>query len=244
MNYSKILTSLFLGMFLTANAQNDNSDKNLLAGGEKPEIIARNLDQNTVVYSYSGKAKKNNIETKKEETLDKSRVSSSKKNDVYQYPVMRNKEGAILPFEIIIDGKSKSTLGMMAQEHYFNSLMVEAEKNKIIYQDLETTRKRLNDAGIFDAHDMNYFDRPLIAKIVGAGVLITGKVMINTRKSKETTDTVNSSEEYNTEVIFTVYNKNGKAIYTKREAPITATTIDSYHATLNHMMKQTPYYYH
>lgn len=49
MNYSKILSGLFLGMFFIANAQNDNSHETLLAGGEEPGVIAKKAGPNTVV---------------------------------------------------------------------------------------------------------------------------------------------------------------------------------------------------
>lgn len=242
MNYSKILTGLFLGMFFIVNAQNDNSHETLLAGGEEPGVITKKAGPNTLVYSYSGKAQKNNIESENEEASKESNVSSADKNDSYEYPIMREGQGAVLPFEIVFNGSASSREGIKAQEYYFNSLMTKPEQNKIIYQDMKTTRERLNNAGIFDAQDLNYFDMSLIAKIVGAGVLVTAKITVNNKKGDaSSSETSVSSEEYNTEVIFKIYNKNGRAVFTKREAPFTATTRNSYLTTLGYLMKQTPY---
>lgn len=240
MNYSKILTGLFLGLFFIVNAQNDNSHETLLAGADLPGVTAKKLDPNTVVYSYSVTEPIRNIESESDQT----QISKAQKDDNYQYPTMRAEQGAVLPFEIVFNGSASSKEGIKAQEHYFKNLMTKPEQNRIIYQDMETTRERLNDAGIFDAQDLNYFDMPLIAKIVGAGVLVTAKITVNNKKGDAfSNETSASSEEYNTEVIFKIYNKNGRPIFTKREAPFTATTKDSYHITLEHLMKQTPYYH-
>jgi len=247
MNYSKILTGFFLGIFFMANAQNDNSPETLLASGDLPGVTAKKLDPNTVVYSYSTtEPKRNTTEPKRniESESDQTQISKAHKDDNYQYPTMRAEQGAVLPFEIVFNGSASSKEGIKAQEHYFKSLMTKPEQNRIIYQDMETTRERLNNAGIFDAQDLNYFDMPLIAKIVGAGVLVTAKIIVNNKKGDASShETSVSSEEYNTKVIFKIYNKNGRPIFTKREAPFTATTKDSYHITLEHLMKQTPYYH-
>jgi len=235
MKYPKILTGIFLGMFLIANAQNDNSHETLLAGGDLPGVTAKKLGPNTVVYSYSGKAQKNEIESKTEKSFE-TETNKAPNDDNYQYPPMRLRQGAVLPFEVVFNGSVNSAEGIQAQENYFKTLMLKPEQNKIVYQDIETTRARLNDAGIYDAQDMNYFDMPLIAKIVGAGVLVTAKINVKNKKDA-------SANEYDTEVIFKIYNPNGKPIFIKREAPFTATTRNSYLTSLDHVMTLTPFYH-
>ena len=196
------------------------------------------MGPNTVVYRYPARAQPRPIE---KENLQ---LSDEENSDSYEYPPMRTLHGAVLPFEIIFDGSVNSEQGNKAQENYYKHLTVKPEQNKIIYQDLETTRERLNAAGIYDAQDLSTFDMPLIAKIVGAGVLITSKITVDAKKTDASLKNNSTSlKEYNTKVILNIYDKNGKAVFTKTEAPYSTTTIDSYQTTLDYVMKQTPYYH-
>ncbi|MBM1107934.1 hypothetical protein JQC67_17395 [Aurantibacter crassamenti] len=242
MHNFKILIVSFLGMFYVAQAQHDNTNKMQLTMNEQPEVIAKNISPNTVVYSYRHKNEKRKIENP--QAFKESEIDSNVNNVVFEYPIMRADQGAVLPFEFTMNDSKSTKDGIEAEEYYFNSLMEKPELNKIIYQDLETTRTRLNNAGIFDAQDLNYFDMPLIAKIVGAGVLITAKIKVNEkRKDSPQSNTISATEEYNIESTFNIYNQVGSLIFTKSDAPIITTTKNSYQVMLSHFMKQTPYYH-
>jgi len=211
-----------LGVCVMVSAQNNTSQKKLLASADTPGVIAKKVGDNTILYRYAAKTAP--------KTVKKESLSSSEDTPIetYQYPIMRSNQGAVLPFEIVFNER----------------LMDKPEKNKIIYQDLETTKERLNAAGIYDANDLNNFGMPLIAKIVGAGVLISANVHIETQTKSSTSMSVTSNAKtYNTKIVFKIYNKNGQAIYSNVHAPFTATTIDSYQTTLDYLRKQTPFYY-
>ncbi|MEO9891710.1 hypothetical protein [Aurantibacter sp.] len=240
MNHFNILISIFLGVIFVSNAQTYNTNNKLLAGGIHPEVIAKEVGPNTVVYSYPQKTHQNEGQNHE----NNGSLNSNDKTEFFEYPDMKTKQGAILPFEFIFDGSIKSQAGIKAQEFYFSTLMKSPELNKISYQDLETTRERLNRAGIFDAQDLNYFDLPLIAKIIGAGILITAKISINTTNTDVPNQSPNTEiAQFQTETNFSIYNKNGKEIFSKKEAPFTPGPKDSYQITLDYLMKQTPYYH-
>ncbi|MRI00376.1 hypothetical protein GH721_07470 [Kriegella sp. EG-1] len=237
MNHFNIVICISLSVFFPSLAQTTSANTKLLAVGTTSEVIEKEVGPNTVIYSYRQKDHKND----KIRANDHTNHLITNENDSFEYPSMKVSHGAVLPFEFIFDGSANSQAGIEAQEFYFNTLMNAPELNKIIYQDIETTRERLNNAGIYDAKDLNYFDMPLIAKIVGAGILVTAKITINTSSTAESTN--NDIQLYNTETIFKIYNKDGKPIFFKKEAPFTPTSKNSYQLALNYFMKQTPYYH-
>jgi len=236
MYHSKILTGFFLGVFFLANAQNSTTQKKLLATAERPGVITTKAGPNTVLYRYAANTPLANPKNQKSKVLKEDKI------EAYTYPKMRAQQGAILPFEIIFNGEIKAEEGILAQEIYYKNLTTKPEKNKIIYQDIETTKERLHAAGIYDANDLHSFDMPLIAKIVGAGVLITATVKVDTKDSfsKKTEVTL---KEYKTNVVLKIFNRKGMVTFSNTHAPYAATTANSYQTTLDFVMKQTPYYF-
>lgn len=238
MNYSKLFTGLFLGMFVFTNAQNNTSQKKLIATAKLPNAITKKIDANTVLYSYPANASLINDKTKT--TL----VLAEEKIEVFTYPTMRLQQGAILPFEIVYDGDLKAEEGIKAQDNYYKNLALKPELNKIVYQDIETTKERLNAAGIYDANDLESFGMPLIAKIVGAGILVTARIEVETMKNDSSTASNRSPiKEFTTKVVFAIFNSNGKTVYRNIHAPYASTIKDSYQTTLNYLLKQTPFYF-
>jgi len=168
----------------------------------------------------------------------------------------------VLPFEFILDGTANAEEGKEAQEYYYNNLMRKPERNTIAYQDAETTQKRLRSAGITDALALRDYEMSEIAKIVGAGILVTGKITVDYRSTNSSTsgstttkvdpkkkkvksyfnDYSSSRDEYDTHVVFKIYDKEGNKIVDENRSPFLAADRDNYVTTLNYLMKRTPYY--
>ncbi len=238
MSYSKILTGIFLGTLFSLNAQNNNSEDRLMASAEPSGVIANKIDANTVLYRYTGKTTKKNVkEDSQAETKDE-------EIGVFNYPHMRPNQGAVLPFEIVFNGVVNSEEGIKAQENYYRNLTLKPESNNIIFQDLETTRERLHAAGIYDSQDLYSFDMPLIAKIVGAGIMVTAKINVTDQKDNGSLkETANSAKGYRTKVDLKIFDKNGKIVYSNSHEPYAATAAESYLTTLGYILKQTPFYH-
>jgi len=176
---------------------------------------------------------------------------------------MKSNEGAILPFEFVFDGNSAPEEGFEAQEFYYDNLMRKPERNTISYQDFETTSKRLRLAGINEARDMKDFDMSEIAKIVGAGILVTGKITVDYRSTNSfssgststkvntkrkrvesySSDYSSSTDEFDTKVLFRIYDKDGAKVMDVKRVPFMASTRNNYVTALNYLMKRKHNYY-
>ncbi len=270
MKYSKLLVPIFLGMFLSLSAQNA-TDQILLQNGEVISVHVKKIEPNTITYSYEGEelenvVKKNEIakitfKSGREQLFNQSVTKTIKRND-FEYPPMKTNQGAVLPFEFVFDGTAAPEEGLEAQEYYYNNLMRKPERNTITYQDAELTLKRLRAAGIHEAQDMRSFEMTEIAKIVGAGILVTGKITVDYRSTTSTSsgstttkvdtkkkkvksyssDYSTSTDEFNTKVLFRIYDKNGNKIIDVKRVPFMASTRNNYITALNYLMKRTPYY--
>ncbi|MGS0526832.1 hypothetical protein ACU8V7_18460 [Zobellia nedashkovskayae] len=51
-----------------------------------------------------------------------------------------------------------------------------------------------------------------------------------------------SMDEFDTKVLFKIYDKDGNKIVDVNRVPFMATTRDNYITALNYLMKRTPYY--
>lgn len=262
---------LFLGIISTVNAQN-TSDQIFITNGETIAVKVKQVAPSTITYSYVGEDLENIIEKEavtkiifksgREQLFNSAILAGTKRNMDFEYPQMKANEGAVLPFEFVYDGVSAPEEGIEAQEFYYNNLMRRPERNTITYQDAELTLKRLRLADIMNAYDMRDYDMSEIAKIVGAGILVTGKITVdyrsttssssgstttkvNTKKKKVksyASDYSNSSDEFDTKVLFRIYGKDGDKIVDIKRVPFMATTRDNYVTALNYLMKRTPYY--
>jgi len=271
MKISAIITCLFTLIFFSSNAQNA-SDQIFMANGDIIEVKVKKVDPETITFSYQGEDLENVVEKEevtkvifksgREQLFNAADAAVSKINSDFEYPIMKTNEGAILPFEFVFDGTSAPEEGIEAQEFYYANLMKRPERNTIPYQDAELTLKRLREAGITQATDMRDFEMAEIAKIVGAGVLVTGKITVdyrsttssssgsrttrvNTKKKRVKTysnDRSTSTDEFDTKVLFRIYDKNGEKIVDVKRVPFLATTRDNYISALNYLMKRTPYY--
>ena len=267
----KTMLFLFMGMFVSLNAQNA-SDQIFMINGETIAVAVKKVEPHTITYSYLGEDLENVVEKEavakviyksgREQLFSDSGAGSLNRNADFEYPPMRENAGAILPFEFVFDGQEAPEEGIEAQEYYYNNLMRKPERNTIAYQDAETTLKRLRKAGITQANDMRDYDMSEIAKIVGASILVTGKITVDYRSttstsSGSTTTKVNtkkkkvksyssdygtSRDEFNTKVLFRIYDKDGNKIVDVNRVPFLATTRDNYVTALNYLMKRTPYY--
>ena len=260
-----------MGMFFSLNAQNA-SDQIYMANGETIAVKVKKVAPNTITYSYVGEDLENVVEKEavtkiifksgREQIFTESNTTVANRSADFEYPTMKANEGAVLPFEFVFDGTSAPEEGIEAQEYYYNNLMRRPERNTITYQDAETTLKRLREAGITQANDMRDYEMAEIARIVGAGILITGKITVDYRSttsssSGSTTTRVDtkkkrvksyssdystSSDEFDTKVLFRIYDKEGKKLIDIKRTPFLATTRDNYVTALNYLMKRTPYY--
>lgn len=272
MKYSIILTVFLWGVFFSSNAQNA-SDQLFLTNGESISVKVKKVEPNTITYVYLGEdlenvVEKDNVEKiifksgREQQFSTRSKSGSGGKSADYEYPLMKSNMGAILPFEFVFDGSPSPEEGIEAQEFYYDNLMRKPERNTIPYQDSETTRKRLRIVGIKNALDIRDYEMEEIAKIVGAGILVTGKITVNYRSTTSTStgstttridtkkkkvktyssDYNTSSDEFNTKVIFRIYDKNGNKVIDETRRPFLATTRTNYITALNYLMKRTPYY--
>ena len=261
-----------MGIFFSLNAQH-TTDQLFMSNGETMDVVVKKIDPNTITYSYVGESLENVVEKDavskiiykngREQLFSESSAGAGNRNSDFEYPPMNAEEGAVLPFEFIFDGQEAPEEGFEAQEYYYNNLMRRPERNTIAYQDAEITLKRLRNAGISTANDMRDYDMSEIAKIVGAGILITGKITVdyrsttstsngstttkvNTKKKKVkqySSDYSTSRDEFNTRVVFRIYDQEGNKIIEKKKVPFLATTRDNYVTSLNYLMKRTPYYH-
>ena len=257
----------------SANGQNAEADQLFLLNGDQQSVTVKKVDPETITYSFVGEDLENVI--KKDEVAKivfksgreqvfsntPAMTEASRSND-YKYPPMEEKMGAVLPFDFVFDDASSPEEGEQAQEYYYSELMRKPERNTINYQDLETTRRRLRDAGIGGADDLQTYDMAEIAKIVGVGVLITGKIVVKYDKtvsnsSESTTVKVDdkknkgkaytneystSRDEFSTRVTFKIYNQDGNKLLEESRVPFLGSTRDSYVSTLSYLMKRTPFY--
>lgn len=260
-----------MGMFFSLNAQNA-ADQIFLTNGETVAAKVRKVSPNTITYSYVGEDLENTVakedvskiifKSGREQLFAAASSSGTARSADFEYPPMKASEGAILPFEFVFDGASAPEEGFEAQEFYYNNLMRKPERNTISYQDAEITSKRLRAAGIAEANDMRDYDMAEIAKIVGAGIMITGKITVDYRSttssgSGSTTTKVNvkkkkvkqysndystSRDEFDTKVLFRIYDKNGTKMVDINRIPFMSTTRNGYVTALNYLMKRTSYY--
>ncbi len=273
MKYPKIVLALFLGVFCSIHAQENNSDQLFLSNGESFAVTVKKVEPETITYSFVGENLENvvikaNVEkiifkSGREQQFSGSGASNAVSiPDDFEFPTMKQNEGAVLPFEFVVDGTANPEEGTEAQEYYYNNLMRRPERNTIPYQDAETTQKRLRAAGINDAFEMREYEMTEIAEIVGAGILITGKITVDYRSTNSSTsgstttkvdtkkkkvktyssDYSSSTDEYDTHVVFRVYDKDGKKLMDENRRPFLATTRNNYVTALNYLMKRTPYY--
>lgn len=266
-----VIALLLSGPIFTLNAQH-NSDRLFLTNGETLTVAVKKVEPNTITFSYLGESLENTIEkddvakiifeSGREQQFAEASPEGATLNDDFEYPPMVENEGAVLPFEFVFDGSPAPEEGFEAQEYYYNNLMRKPERNTISYQDAETTTRRLREAGIRDAMDMRDFDMAEIAKIVGAGILVTGKITVDYRSTTSTSsgatttkvdtkkkkvksytrDFSTSSDEFDTKVLFKIYDKDGNKIVDVNRVPFLATTRENYVTALNYLMKRTPYY--
>ena len=275
MKTRKFATLLLLGMLNLLTAQSGETDQLMMTNGETLDVSVKKVDPNTITFTYAGEDLENTVEkaevTKivfksgREQAFsggDGTTRGASGPAPDFEYPPMNADEGAVLPFEFFFDGSPSPEDGIEAQDFYYDNLMRKPERNTIAYQDVETTRKRLRDAGVQEATDMRNYDMAEIAKIVGAGVLITGKISVDYRSTTSTnsgstttkvdtkkkkvktysSDYNTSSDEFDTMVDFKIYNLNGEKLVDESRRPFLATTRNNYVTTLNYLMKRTPYY--
>ena len=255
------------------NAQELTSDQLFLSNGETYDVTIKKVEPETITYSFIGEdlenvAKKATIEKIIFKSGREQRFSGRQVSQVdaipadFEYPAMVENEGAVLPFEFIVDGTLNIEEGTEAQEYYYNNLMRRPERNTIAYQEAEITQKRLRAAGITDALSMRNYDMSEIAKIVGAGILVTGKITVDYRSTNSTTsgstttkvdtkkkkvksyssDYSSSRDEFDTHVVFRVYDMDGNKVMDENRRPFMATTRNNYITALNYFMKRTPYY--
>jgi len=262
---------LFMAMIFSLNAQNA-ADEIFMANGEKIAVTVKKIEPTTITYSYLGESLENTVakndvakiifKSGREQKFSDANSQNIALSADFEFPPMKANEGVVLPFEFIFDGSSAPEEGIEAQEFYYNNLMRRPERNTITYQDIETTQKRLRAAGIIEANDMRNFEMSEIAKIVGAGILVTGKITVDYRSTTSTSsgstttrvdtkkkkvrsyssDYSTSSDEFNTKVLFRIYDKNGNKLVDVKRVPFLATTRDNYVTALNYLMKRTPYY--
>lgn len=271
MKHSKIILLLFMGMVFSIHAQTE-SDQLFMSNGETFEVNVKKVEPNTITYVFSGEEMENIVKkdevakiifkSGREQVFAERAVVKNLLSVDFEYPSMKENEGAVLPFEFVFDGIQAPEEGIEAQEFYYDNLMRRPERNTINYQDAETTRKRLRAVGIIEALDMRDYEMDEIAKIVGAGILITGKITVDYRSTTSTTsgssttrvdtkkkkvktyssDYNTSSDEYDTKVVFRIYDKNGNKVIDETRRPFMALTRDNYVTALNYLMKRTPYY--
>ncbi|WP_273567675.1 hypothetical protein [Maribacter halichondriae] len=273
MGYLKISILLLVGALLPVNGQENKADQLYLTNGELLEVTIKKVEPNTITYSFFGEdleniAEKANVakilfKNGREQLFSDSQASAASPRPVdFEYPPMKANEGAVLPFEFVVDGSQSPENGIEAQEFYYDNLMRKPERNTISYQDAETTRNRLRAAGVKEAVDMRDYDMKEIAKIVGAGILVTGKITVDYRTTTSTTtgstttkvdtkkkkvksyssDYSTSSDEFDTKVDFKIYDMNGNKVVDQTRRPFMASTRENYVTALNYFMKRTPYY--
>lgn len=262
---------LILGLFLIAGSPLHAQDKLFLINGDTQEVTIKKVEPNTITYSFSGEMLENVIEKTeiakivfengREQVFSAS--DTALQSTEYEYPPMKEKLGAILPFAFVFDGEVAVQEGIEAQEFYYQNLMRKPERNTIDYQNPETIQRRLRAAGITAPEQYQDYQMSEIAEILGVGVLVTGKITVDYRsttsnsygsttvkvdsKKKKgkvySSDYTTSTDEFDTKVLFRIYDKDGKKVVDVTRRPFLATTRNNYITALNYLMKRTPYYH-
>ncbi len=269
MKLSKLITILMFGIAVSINAQN-GPDQLFMNNGETYEVTVKKVEPKTITYVFFKEKMENVVEKDKvvkivfhngREQLFGASNSTSPQTE-FNYPEMNTNEGAILPFVFIFDGQPVNEEGVEAQEYYYNNVMRKPERNTISYQDPELTQRRLRKAGIADPSQYKDYDMQEIAKILGVGVVVTGKITVdfrstttnsygsttvkaNDKKKKVraySSDYSTSQDEFDTKVLFRIYDKDGKKVVDVTRRPFMAITKDNYITALGYLMKRTPYY--
>ncbi|MBM1107935.1 hypothetical protein JQC67_17400 [Aurantibacter crassamenti] len=270
MRLTLLILTFIIGLIFKSNAQNA-SDQIFMSNGETIAATVKKVEPNTVTYSYIGENLENIVDKSEilkiifksgREQMFTQLLANNARDANFEYPNMLENEGAVLPFEFVLDGSHNNEEGKEAQKFYYDNVMRKPERNTINYQDVEITRKRLRKAGLKDWEDMQDIDMKEIAKIVGAGIIITGKIIVDYRSTTSSTsgssttkvdtkkkkiktyssDYNTSMDEFDTKVIFRIYDKNGNKIIDQTRRPFLASTKDHYVTALNYLMKRTPYY--
>ena len=259
----------------SASGQDVEADQLFLVSGEQQSVVVKKVDPETITYSFVGEELENVISKEevakivfksgREQIFSDTPTTTTanvSRNEDYEYPPMKENTGAVLPFAFIFEGESSPEEGIQAQEYYYSELMRKPERNTIDYQDPETTRRRLRDAGIAEASDLSAYDMTKLAQILGVGVLATGKIIVKYDKtisssSESTTVKVDdkkkkgkvytseystSRDEFNTRVNFKLYDKDGNKLMEESRVPFLGSTRGSYVTTLSYLMKRTPFY--
>ena len=272
MKYLVVAFSTLLSTLTSSYAQEAETDQLFLVDGEQQSVIVKKVEPTTITYSFAGEELENVInkdevakiifKSGREQIFTEAATTSISRSEDYEYPAMEEDQGAILPFEFVFDGALSPEEGIQAQEYYYSELMRKPERNTIGYQDIETTRGRLRDAGIVKAEDLRAYDMGEVAKILGVGVLVTGKIVVKynrttTRTTESTTVKVDekkkkgraysseyntSEDEFTTRVTFKIYDKDGGVLMNQSRTPFMGTNRTSYILTLSYMMKRTPFY--
>jgi len=273
MKNSTLIIALFMSMFFAAHGQGTTADQLFLTNGETLKVTVKKVDPQTITYSFQGEALENVIEKTEvakiifksgREQLFSSRGSASNGTVAagYEYPKMQRNTGGVLPFDFIFDGAPSPEEGTEAQLFYYDNLMRRPERNTISYQDPDITKKRLRAAGIREASQYQDYEMSEIAKILGVGVVVTGRIVVKYRSTTSSTsgsttvkvnekkkkanayssDYTTSQDEFDTKVTFRIYDVNGNKIMDETRRPFMATTRDNYISALNYLMKRTPYY--
>ena len=268
-SYKMKISLFFLGLLLPLLYPLQAQDQLILTDGTIQEVTVKKVAPTTINYSFKGETLENIVDKTdvdkiifkngREQVFSGSR--EIEKDEAYEYPPMASNEGAILPFAFVFDGTVTDEEGKEAQEYYYRNLMRKPEYNIITYQDPETTQRRLRAAGITSAQDYQDYEMNEIAKIVGADIIITGKITVDYRsttsnsygsttvkvdeKKKKgkaySSNYTTSTDEFNTSVLFRIYD-NGEKVVDITRRPFLATTRNNYTSALNYLMKRTPYY--
>ena len=277
MKHLTLIVCLLIGTLVPGYAQETETDQLFLVNGEQQSVIVKQVDPTTITYSFAGEDLENVVskdevvkivfKSGREQVFSdtptaSASASSTMRTAEYEYPVMEEDQGAVLPFEFVFDGELSPEEGIQAQEYYYSELMRKPERNTIGYQDIETTRQHLREAGINGAVDLRGYDMAEVARILGVGIVVTGKIVVKydrttSQTSESTTVKVDEkkkkgttySSEYNTSkdkfttrVTFKIYDKEGKAVVSETRNPFMGENRDSYVTTLSYLMKRTPFY--
>jgi len=262
-----LIVSFFILQTTTAQQE---ADKIFMQSGVTHAVSIKKILPETIIYCFIGENLENEVvkedvlkiifKNGREQVFNASGIIAKGSN--YEYPQMKVNEGAILPFAFVFDSVVTDEEGVEAQEFYYNNLMRKPERNTISYQNPETTQRRLRSAGISSAAQYQDYQMSDIAKILGVGVVVTGKITVDYRstttnsygsttvkvdsKKKKgkvySSDYSTSKEEFDTKVLFRIYDKDGKKIVDVTRRPFMATTRNNYITALNYLMKRTPYY--
>lgn len=271
MKYSKLILVFFMGVFFSLNAQNA-ADQIFMTNGESVAAKVKKVSPNTITYTYVGEDLENTVDKEdvakiifksgREQLFTAASSNATTRSADFEYPPMKANEGAVLPFEFVFDGNAAPEEGIEVQEFYYNNLMRRPERNTISYQDAEITLRRLRTAGITQANDMRDYDMAEIARIVGVGIMVTGKITVDYRSTTSSSlgstttkvdikkkrvksyssDYSTSTDEFDTKVLFRIYDKNGNKMVDIKRIPFMSTTRNGYVTALNYLMKRTSYY--